>query len=170
MHGRPTATPRVARERGFTLVEILVAMTIIAIIMAIAIISFRGAKGTTYAKETIAAGAAYSQAISQFQADHANKLPAGAELIKISNKEAGPANLLNKPYIGSLPEGVDAGRISVSMTCGGAKSGTYGHVAFCPGTAPAYEVQVFTRKDSTKAFPGAPTCTIGNTASTAPRC
>jgi prepilin-type N-terminal cleavage/methylation domain-containing protein len=158
---RPRHTDHPARthERGFTLVEILVAMGIILVLVAISISSFRGAKSSTNAKEATAAGAAYAQAIAQWQSDNANRLPGAAAWPTSPSTEAmkGPKNLLGKPYIASPPPGMLEGRIGFSMNanCGTAPAAPVGigtgvqnaWVSYCPGAAaPDYGVRVLTRR------------------------
>jgi type II secretory pathway pseudopilin PulG len=176
---RSSASTARTREHGFTLVEILVAMIIIIALMALAIIAFRGSKTATYEKEARAAGAAYAQGISAWQADHANRVPGAADFMNPASK--GPTDLLGKPYLPSEPSGVAEGRIgfSVGANCGtapAAPTGTgvaqqSGWVSFCPETAPHFGVRVMSHAPGSAwtAAAGAKVCWFGNTAK-APRC
>ena len=146
--------------------------------MAIAIGSFRGAKSSTRAKETQVVGAAYAQAISQYQADHANRNPKNdtATMGELNGKPAGPKNLLDKPYIKSVPDGVIAGRVGVSMTgdagCNTApEAGFSGFVRYCPdGDGPNYAIRVdYKPADASWGSSEAKTCYLGNTVK-GPRC
>jgi prepilin-type N-terminal cleavage/methylation domain-containing protein len=124
-------------ERGFSLIEIIVVMVIIAILMAAVVPRFLGAKAATAKKETTAAGLAYNSAIAQFQADHGNVLPAAKagslDMLTLQGKAAGPKNLLKLPYVKNLPSGVAEGRVGVSMD--GSNCAT--DATSNPGTAPA---------------------------------
>ena len=162
----PTRTHARTREDGFTIVELLIAMLIIVILVVVAIKAFGGAKGATYANEAKAAGSAYLQAVSQFQADNANRLPAANQW----DAQRGPRNLLNQPYMKTAPEGVLAGRIGVSNTCpGGNPPGSFvGYVNVCMQAAPRYYVRVASRKSpsaTTWAF-----CFLGSAPAGSPAC
>jgi prepilin-type N-terminal cleavage/methylation domain-containing protein len=169
------------RERAFTLIEMIIVLIIMLVLAAAAVALLGSSKSATRAKEASAAGAAYAQAISQFQADNANKLPALAG----ANTDAvrkGPVNLLAKPYLKSMPDGVAAGRVNVfAGTLGGAHcngtpsaptdAGT-GWVSMCfAATPPDYGVRVATRKDTGTPWsdPTSKVCWFGRTAN-APRC
>lgn len=148
------------REAGFTLVEILVALLIIAILVVVMIRAFGGAKGATYAQEGKTVGSAYMQAVSQYHADFANRHPATWTGNNTTAAQQGPRNLTNQPYMKTVPESVTAGRTGVSVgvaaNCGTgsaptAPSGAAAHtswVAVCFGAEPRYFVKVFARKSA----------------------
>jgi prepilin-type N-terminal cleavage/methylation domain-containing protein len=169
----PTRTPE--RERAFTLIEIIVVMAILAILMGAIVISFRGAKSSTYHKEGIATGGSYVQSISSYQADHANRNPDLGTL----DPRTGPLNLLSKPYLKNVPEPVDIGRVSVSAAalgganCNGTASGGAGvsHVSICLGTEPEFAVRVATRPNAGASWgdPETKLCWLGPSNQT-PRC
>ena len=125
---RPTRT----HERGFSLIEILVALIITAILLAVLVSTFGGAKSTTYRNEAKAAGSAYLQAVSQYQADFANNVPPTTgpnrwSSAPVTIARRGPLNLMGKPYLASPPDGVADGRIGVSVAV----------PAQCTGSTPA---------------------------------
>jgi prepilin-type N-terminal cleavage/methylation domain-containing protein len=157
-------------ERGFTIIELLVGMGIVAVLMAIVVPSFLSAKQSTHSKEAIAAGGAYNAAIAQFQTDHGNMLPGDSDQAPaVQGTPAGPASLLKHSYLKQQPAGVVEGRIGVSMSTGcqaPPSAGQFvGWVAYCPGNlgANAYSIRV-----SYRSKPGAawqPSCVIGAPAS-----
>jgi prepilin-type N-terminal cleavage/methylation domain-containing protein len=186
---RPGISPAHARahagERGFTLVEIMVVCVIILILMGVAIIAFGGARGAVTSKEAIIAGTAYNDAISKFQADHANNLPAAGDMVTPTTGATarGPKSLLgaNKPYLAQLPDGVVAGRVAVKMTpdntdCGtapGTPSTNVGTatslVSYCPGTAPNYGIRVLYKLKKDADWSAAKVCWLGRSTNT-PAC
>lgn len=169
-HARVTpAHARGVDERGFTVVELTVAMAIIIVLAAAAMLAFGGSKGAVRGKEAVAVGASYAQAIAQFQADNANNNPTAAQM---GSANRGPLNLLGKPYLGGTPEGVTAGRVAVTMTgtCSAPPNGSFtGAVTYCPEAAPAYGIRVNTRTNPSQAWTAGKVCWHGNTAQT-PRC
>jgi prepilin-type N-terminal cleavage/methylation domain-containing protein len=62
-------------ERGFTMVELLVVMVILAILLAIAIPTFRSGRQTAVTKNTIVSAQTYRDAINGFKLDHSNRAP-----------------------------------------------------------------------------------------------
>lgn len=160
-----------AREGGFTMIEILVALVIVMILAGAAIIAFRGSKTSTHAKEAISAGSALTQAISSYQADHQNQLPNAGNASQWSATQ-GPLNLLGKPYVPSIA-GVSEGRIKLSTTdCGAtATSGgtASGVVSYCsrPADAPNFAVRVAAQGPS--GWADATVCWMGRS-NKAPRC
>jgi prepilin-type N-terminal cleavage/methylation domain-containing protein len=166
-----SAPPRACtcpRESAFSLVELLVALAVVAILMSIAIATFGGAKSSVRGNEAKSIGTAYAQAISQFQADHANRNPTSAQMSTVDGYSVGPTNLVGKPYMTSLPEGVGT-RVGVDMACGSPGGGAFtGWVSYCPeGDGPLFGVRVNTRPKASA--PWGPACWLGSTANT-PRC
>lgn len=171
----PHPTPARARRRegGFTLVEIMVALMIGIVLMALAIIAFRGSKSASFANEGKAVGSAYMQMVSQYQADHANNNPpTTGNNTAVARK--GPLNLLNEPY-GTMPDAVVARRTGVSFGTyctgtppAGARERSW--VAVCYEAAPNFGVRVMARSsDGTWTGPKSVSCWMGSTAK-APRC
>jgi prepilin-type N-terminal cleavage/methylation domain-containing protein len=66
---------RTPSERGFTLVEILVVMTIILVISGLAMFGIRGARTSGGKLETSAAARRYGDAIDRYQLEHGRQLP-----------------------------------------------------------------------------------------------
>lgn len=175
-HERPHAR---TREQAFTLVEIIVVLVIMAILGAIAATMFRGASSATRSKEAIAAGTAYAQAISQYQADHANRNPTSPTGTNTTAVRKGPLNLLGKQYLAAIPDGVTAGRTGVSFqaNCATGKAQVPGAskqsswVSFCPEAEPNFGIRVATRKNPSSSWTDASArvCWMGRTAKT-PAC
>lgn len=142
------------------MIELIIAIAIALILLAIVATQFRGAKNASYASEAKAAGSAYVQAVSQYQADNANHNPPAMTV-------EGPRNLLDKPYMRSQPDGVTSGRIGFHGSCGAPSGTAVGWVSYCPGTAPDFGVRVQWRANANAAWN--PGCWMGRTAAT-PRC
>lgn len=182
--------PRHAAEQALGVVELVVVMVIVAILGGAVILGFSGAKSSTDAKEVRVVANLYDQAIAQYQADNANRNPSGeiepgGPMKVLNGASAGPLNLLGKPYIGTVPDGVAAGRVAVDMSTAnctneftatspppagaGVPPNAAGLVAYCPETAPAYAIRVYVReKRGTEIWKN---CLLGNTSVTAPpRC
>lgn len=151
-------------ESGFSLIEMMIVVAITAILLAALANHFLGAKKATYAAEAKAAGSAYAQAISQYQADHANRNPP-------TMTNTGPLDLLQKPYMRSAPDGVAGGRIVFSPACAAPGGTALGWVAYCTGgphgTEPGFGIRVQWRGTSSE--PWNPGCWTGRTGAT-PRC
>lgn len=171
-----------AAERGFSVVELIVVMVIVAILAAAAIMTFRSAKGTSYQKEAITAATTYSQAIASFQSDHAKRNPSPTDPAHFAaDKALGPLNLLGKPYAGAKPEAVVDGRVGVGVypsiggaNCNNTKSApgsTAAWVSICLGPDPQYAVRVLARKHPGDPWnaPETTLCWMGSTTQT-PRC
>lgn len=150
------ARPHVrTREPGFTVVEIVVACVIMLVLMAGAVVAFRGARSAVYGKETIAAATAYNNAIAKYAADHANTPPTAAQMIRPRSAQSpGPQSLLDpaRPYLTSLPDPVQGGRVRVFMQGGSCATGATtaalaaplkGSITYCPAPAPpGYGIRV----------------------------
>ncbi len=171
-----------ARERGFTVVEMLIAMVVVAILFAIVIQMFGGAKKATYFQDGKTVGSAYMQAVSQYHADFANRHPptTGPPTQRwwgnnTAATQRGPRNLTGQPYMKSTPESVSAGRVGISVdaNCGAPSNPTGAStqtawVSVCYLAEPRYWVRVIARKNSGAQWtgPGASACYMGAPAST----
>lgn len=172
---RATAPAGGDRECGFGLVELLVVMVVIAILGAMAMLSLGGAKSSARVNEARAAAAAYDEAIAKFMSDNGNRPPTQLR----GNR--GPVDLLGKPYLRALPDGVTGGRIGVSLDGRNCETSQPSRVAgagtqtawisYCAEAAPGYGIRLVTRKNAGSAWnrDGAKLCWRGNTAR-APRC
>lgn len=133
-------------ERAFTLVELIVALLIIAILLGLAITQLRGSKQTTYFKTASAVALTYSDAIEAYMADNGQRVPRPGVAGEWPNVKQGPVDALRlapgggkRPYLRSVPEPVSSGLVRVFgssgtgspratvtlQTPGGAASGTY---------------------------------------------
>ncbi|MCW2961238.1 MAG: hypothetical protein JWM25_1569 [Thermoleophilia bacterium] len=61
-----TSRPRIAREAGFTLVELIVVMIIVLVLMAAAWVAMQGAKTSARARATVTSATTVGRAISTF--------------------------------------------------------------------------------------------------------
>lgn len=66
---------RARTERGIGVVEITVVLVIIAILMAIVTLSFRGSKRATYYRAAVASASIYGEAVEAYMADNAQVAP-----------------------------------------------------------------------------------------------
>jgi type II secretory pathway pseudopilin PulG len=179
MHARCPRPTAERRDAGFGVVELVVALLVGAILLALLVIAFRGTKSATYAKEAAAVGSAYSQSVSQYQADFARRNPPGMAGNNGATQKRGPLNVLKSPYLHAVPDGVTAGRIGVSWVEGttgacanggkptppGASAGAkqVGWVTVCLGTAPQYAVRVSARANASASWSAkdATSCWVG---------
>ncbi|MCW2928757.1 MAG: hypothetical protein JWM86_2725 [Thermoleophilia bacterium] len=167
-----------ARERAFTVVEMVVVLVIVLILGCIAFLTLGSSKTAVRGGEAKAAGSAYQQGIAQWQTFSANRNPAAADFAG----SRGPKGLDGRPVMASVPEGVNEGRVLFTTTgnCGTAVSAPTGGVAahtsvvsYCPGTAPNFAIRVITRKGSSSqwtAAEGAKVCWLGVAPVGQPRC
>jgi prepilin-type N-terminal cleavage/methylation domain-containing protein len=176
-----------ANERGFSMIELIVALIIVAILGSIAVITFSSSRSAVSAKEGIATGSTYLQAISQYQADHGNMTPTAAQMRPagavgtVPARALGPANLLDKTYVASVPDSVAAGRVGVSMdgaNCAGGMAAITGAakqsswVSYCRVTDSTFGIRIASRANGGASWTDAKAslCWMGNAASATPRC
>ena len=169
------------------MLEMMIVVIIVAILMIALMKTFGGAKKATYANEGKTIGSSYMQVLSQYHADFANRHPPAAAWSGSSpavTAERGPLNLTSQPYMKSIPEGVSAGRVGVSVNvagnCGtgagaaapvGATTQT-AWVAVCYMTEPRFFVKVYSHKASGApwdAANGGAVCFLGATTAL-PKC
>ncbi|MBC7644368.1 MAG: prepilin-type N-terminal cleavage/methylation domain-containing protein [Thermoleophilia bacterium] len=152
-------------EDGFTLVELLVVLVIIAILMAVAVMSFTGAKKTSYHRNAIAAAESYRDAVDAYMADNGNVAPALGSAAW-SAASAGPVDALvqNKPYIRTTPEAISDGNVSIGAPGGRAAPGTRAFIAYTSsGSTYSFRVSAVAVGTSTPLATG-PACVITNAA------
>jgi prepilin-type N-terminal cleavage/methylation domain-containing protein len=107
-------------ERGFTLVEIIVVLVIVAILMAIILPSFGGAKHTSDHQMLVTAAQDYADAVESFRLDHDGLVPQTSADWPADAARAvlGPVDsITGKPYMHrGAPTGVtDPNSISVTV-------------------------------------------------------
>lgn len=183
----PPPSPKRPTEQGFTLVEIVIVMVILAILMAAAIPMYNSAKRTTRYKDAVAAAASYRQAISAFQLDNGYLVPLSTVGVPpvwaggASPDPLGPKNMLGKYYMpGGAPSEVAHKTMRIygaagfsSVTTASVPTGaiptqvTAVQIAF-PSVS-TFQLGVWTRDKNTS--PWKLRCMTSNTSSTAaPRC
>jgi prepilin-type N-terminal cleavage/methylation domain-containing protein len=161
---------------GFTLIELIVAMTIMSLLIGLAIPRFVSMRRTSTYKAGVTAATSYQQAIDQFRLDHNNRVPVIGSVDWPSGSDTarrgGPINQYNKPYLRSgVPEAVLDGSSdlqddtnNVTMTDMLRTRIVY---APGPGSPPTtYTLRVEKYDDSTWSL----YCTLGNSATTTGNC
>ncbi len=124
----PSMRSRIADERGFTLMEILIAMILVGILMALAIPTFFGAREATSANATRAAASEYAAAISAFRLDHANRNPVVGSA-DWPNPQRGPVDRNGTPYMSEVPQLVAEGLVNFcANSCGAGQEGKIEYV------------------------------------------
>jgi prepilin-type N-terminal cleavage/methylation domain-containing protein len=104
-------------DDGFTLVELIVAMVIMAILLAVAVSTFSGAKSNGYHKEAVATARSFESSIESFAADHNGRVPNFPD--EFVNIEGAPGRgglgardtLTDRAYMRTPADGVKNGRI-----------------------------------------------------------
>lgn len=141
-------------------------MTVVAILLAMTALSFRGHKTSGSAALAVSTAQAYAQAVDQFANDHAGRVPQGMGVTVSgitdwrsgSDAEWGPRDRLARQsgqlsgaaaelgsYLRSKPESVGDGRIGVGGSIG--TTGTWGWIEYAPAANMTdYEIKVFNRK------------------------
>jgi type II secretory pathway pseudopilin PulG len=150
-----TLNARDGREGGIGLVEVLVALCIIGILMAVSIYSIHGARKSGRYLAAVAVAHAYANAADMFARDHDGRYPAAPGSADWPNAVRGPVaqqlGTMNR-YLRSVPESVQSGQVGVHA---GATRITYENVG---GTG--YRIQVTAPGDTPCALTGG-SATIG---------
>lgn len=108
-----SCTARVRGEFGFSIVELLVVMVIIATVLAIVLPSVQGARRAPDGPGLEVAASALWRATSRYRVDHRGEFPPSSTLINASNSEtiAGASSALRsslksssgEPYLATFP-------------------------------------------------------------------
>ncbi len=154
-------------EQGFSMMELIVVMTIVAILGAIAMIAFHGAKASASMNEAKSTASSYAQAVSQYQNDHGRRNPPDMAGNNGDVQQRGPKNLVGAYYLRSVSDSVTAGRVGVTWVSSPAMNGACasggkpspadastqtGWVTICLGADPAYAVRVSARANSSASW------------------
>jgi prepilin-type N-terminal cleavage/methylation domain-containing protein len=156
------------REQGFTLIEIGVVMLIIAIMIAMSVIHFRGAKRATQYKTAQAAATTYAEAIEAYMADNGQQAPVmGSAAWPTGSREdriGGPVDSMllegGKPkrYMPrAAPEAVSDGMVDL-VAAGGSPAGSAPAVIRYTSAGGTYTLRV----EMTEGADSTPPCVVTN--------
>lgn len=171
---RPSVT-RVARAGardeggGFTLIEVLVVMAIVALLLAVTIPTFSGSRHAGDAKVVEGVAVHYRDGIAEFQFEHANRVP---EMARASDWSTGtqqemwngPIDMKGEPYLRQIPESVADG--SVTFGGPGTSWGKRGRVIYEPTGPSTFVMRAETLVDGVVRVD----CELGNAPGTEERC
>lgn len=160
-----------SRERAFTMIELGIVMFIIAIMIAMSVIMFRGAKRTTQYKTAQAAATTYAEAIEAYMADNGQQAPTmGSAAWPAASREqriGGPVDSMllqggqPKRYMPrAAPEAVSDGLVDL-VAGGGAPAGGAPAVIRYTSAGGTYTLRVEMSTPSSKT----PVCVVTNAAS-----
>lgn len=123
----PVRTRPHSDDAGFGLVELIVALVIVAILIAVAMINMRGSRDVARFGQARQAAGEYAQAVAHFKVANAGRAPTLGSG-EWPSAITGPLDPQNRPYLPAAPEAVTAGNITVSTTPSG--SGPFGHIYY----------------------------------------
>ncbi len=115
------------RERGFSLIEMVVVVLIMALLMSFIVMKMTGAKRTTHYRVATSAAIAYAEAVESYMADNGQVPPAlGSEGWPTTTRDdlvRGPVNTMlvesgkAKPYASKgMPEPVNDGLVDIGSS------------------------------------------------------
>lgn len=123
---------QISEADGFTLIELIIVMIIMAILMAAALSMMQGSKATANRKLATTTALSYKSAVDGFKLDHAGRVPritaaAPATLTTDWSNQSqnelnrGPLEAINDPmtsergrYVkGGVPEGISTGKVRI---------------------------------------------------------
>lgn len=156
---RHSRTCRGGREGGFSLVEILVVVTILLILIGMGVLWFGSGRTAGNLARTVATAEAYATAAEQFSSDHRGLYPSDKEW-PANDAGKGPVHQLSRAsgvYLRNVPEDVKNGAVVVAVvadrseTPDAATRGRVGTIHYVPKAetlagSPAvtgYELMVF---------------------------
>lgn len=143
---------------------------VVAVLMSIGLMSFKGAKHGSATRQAIAVAQTYNSAVEKFMVDHSGRTPlfaSGSRDWPMGGKAAwwGPrAKLVSATKVGSylrsgVPDSVQTGR--VMLASGSRAPGQYS-VTYIKASPGSYRIEVHT--------PDRAVCWLGNAPGAGPRC
>ena len=150
----PPTTPEPSSEAGFSLLEIIIVLCIIAVLLPIGLLSLRGARNNGNSLQTNAIAQHYADSIDRFAREHSGRYPkpvGSEEWAGGAQASKGPMALVlgtRRYYLRSTPESVQSGSVVVGATSSTKPSITYA----ASGNGDSYELTV--------AIPGVTPCVV----------
>ena len=116
--------PLAMRSDGFTLIELVMVMIILAILIAMSMPYLLGSKNAVRFKSTVTAARAYDDAVSAYKLQNRDRNPVEGTAQWAGNE--GPIDVLNRPYLrGGVPETVDSRQVKLDFGTAGPPTGNY---------------------------------------------
>lgn len=160
MHSVRTPSNAPTSEAGFSLLEIIVVLCIIAVLLPIGLLSLRGARNNGNAMQTNTIAQHYADAVDRFAREHAGRYPKPQGSQEWASGTAGwkgPMSMVlgeRRYYLRSTPESIQSQAVLLGATSTSKPSITYAASA----NGDSYELTV--------AVPDLPSCVIRGGAKT----